>query len=97
MGITIGDTITLHSGLTANNSYGSFGKSELIIEKVGSDYLVTCKGRIWANQTARNNNKSQIFSKNVSITINSSQLSGNFYSLLYTQWKSNYSSVSDVL
>ena len=97
MGITIGDTLTLHSGLTATNTYGSFGLSEITIEKNGSSYFVTGKGRIWVNESAKNSSKPPITGMNVSVTINESQLSGNLYSILYTQWKTNYTSVSDVL
>lgn len=97
MGITIGDTITLACGLTNSNSYGSFGKSEIRIEKQDSNYLVSCRGLIWATESLRSQSKAHIGTQAVSITINSSQLTSNLYSLLYTEWKTNYSSVSDVL
>ena len=34
MGIIIGDTITLINGLSAQNTYGSFGDSILTLEKI---------------------------------------------------------------
>ena len=108
MGIIIGDTLTLDNGLTANNTYGSFGEGQLIVEKnrvvtvdenndetATYDYRVSCKGSIWANKQYRDDTRERIHAQNISVTISSSELDGNLYVLLYTNWKSKYTTVSD--
>lgn len=108
MGIIIGDTITLHNGLTANNTYGSFGEGQLLVEKnkvvtvdennhetVKLDYKVSCKGSLWINKQYRDNSRERLHAENISITIPSSELNRNLYGLLYTNWKSKYTTVSD--
>jgi len=97
MGITIGDTITLKSSLTNTNSYGSFGDSDIFIEKNGSNYIIRGQGKIWASKTARDDNKLCIDAVNIQISIPESSLSNNLYSLLYTEWKTSYTTVSNIL
>ena len=83
MGIIIGDTISLVNGLSAQNTYGSFGDSQLIIEKVPEliddgnnitssstpSYLLSCKGAIWTSQDYRNSLKTKIDAVNISMVI----------------------------
>lgn len=108
MGIIIGDTITLDNGLTANNTYGSFGESQLTLEKievVTSDesnneiityeYNLMCKGIIWSSKQFRDNSRTRINAVNISMRLQSSQLNSNLYTLLYNSWKSQYTTVSD--
>ena len=108
MGIIIEDTITLDNGLTANNTYGSFGESELTLKKnevitldessnetTTYEYQVTCKGIIWSSKQFRDNSRTRIHAENVSIKLQSSQLNSNLYALLYNSWKTKYTTVSD--
>ena len=108
MGIIIEDTITLDNGLTANNTYGSFGESELTLKKnevitldesnnetTTYEYKVACKGIIWSSKQFRDNTRTRIHAENVSITLQSSQLNSNLYALLYNSWKTKYTTVSD--
>ena len=114
MGIIIGDTITLDNGLSAQNTYGSFGESVLTVEKnlypventtneegetidqnTTSDFRVTCKGNIWTTKQYRDNSNPRIHAVNISINVQSSDLNSNLYGLLYSSWKSKYTTVSD--
>ena len=108
MGIIIGDTINLDNGLSAQNTYGSFGESQLTVEKnqdmrneennnesITNEYRVFCKGSIWASKEYRDNSRVRIHAENINIRISSSELNGNLYGLLYNKWKSKYTTVSD--
>ena len=108
MGIIIEDTITLDNGLTANNTYGSFGESELTLKKnevitldesnnetTTYEYIVMCKGIIWSSKQYRDNSRTRLHAVNISITLNPSQLNSNLYTLLYNSWKTQYTTVSD--
>ena len=108
MGIIIGDTITLINGLSAQNTYGSFGDSILTLEKIeeitvdennvetpSNIYTLSCKGSIWTTQDYRTASKPKIDSISIHLKLNSTQLNSNLYSLLYTQWKTLYTTVND--
>lgn len=114
MGIIIGDTITLDNGLSAQNTYGSFGDSVLTVEKIITptetgvneedennnetptvDFRVNCKGNIWTTKQYRDSSRGRIHAVNVTITVQSSDLNSNLYGLLYSNWKSQYTTVSD--
>ena len=97
MGITIADTLTLDSGLTVANAYGAISENSITIRKNDTNsFIIRSVGQIWINQNSKNN-KESIQKVNIEKYINISEISSNLYSLLYTQWKTQYSSVSDVL
>ena len=112
MGILIENTITLDNGLTCANTYGSLGTSHIIIEKVeeiiGSDgigepikqytgnYSVTCIGSIWSTKEMRDSSSIRLMNIPIHLEITESQLTGNMYSILYSNWKSKYTNVKDV-
>jgi hypothetical protein len=93
MGIIIGDSIQ-----SVSNSYCSIANSHVQIYK-NPDGTFVCNGigTIWTNQSARNSNNTPISSVGVVITINSSELTSNLYSKLYTQLKTNFSSTTDAI
>ena len=108
MGLIIGDTISLDNGLTAQNTYGSFGDSILKLEKskvssfneentevIKYEYILSCKGYIWSSKEYRDALKPQIKGENIRITIQPSQLDSNLYGILYSNWGSKYTVVSD--
>lgn len=108
MGIIIGDTINLTNGLSASNTYGSFGDSILTVEKIEEttldenqnenttySYRISCKGSIWTSIEYRNQKKPKIHLESIDISVETSQLNSNLYGILYTNWKNKYTSVSD--
>lgn len=104
MGILIQDTISLDNGLSANNTYGSFGDSTLSVEKITLDpeidnhnrnFRVTCRGSIWTSKEYRDTLKPRIKTVSIRVDIEESQLGSNLYQILYTNWKSMYTNVSD--
>jgi len=104
MGIIIGDTITLDNGLSANNTYGSFGDSELIVQKIETDpestdqndsFRVSCRGSIWTTKEYRDSSKPKIHSVYVSVNIGEEHLNSNLYGILYTNWKNTYTNITD--
>jgi hypothetical protein len=108
MGIIIGDTITLDNGLTAQSTYGSFGDSILTLEKsristldenntevITYEYRLSCKGSIWSSKEYRDALKPKLHAENISIVVQPSQLNSNLYTILYTNWKSKYTTVTD--
>ena len=112
MGITIGDTITLSSGIEISNTYASFSSSDGMPRSV-SCYKTTSGGNtvfqtngtafIYKDQSAKEAGKSFLDSVNVSKNLTVSELgtisapsNKNLYGYLYDQLKSNYSSTTDV-
>ena len=68
---------------------------ETINQNTTSDFRVTCKGNIWTTKQYRDISSPRIHAVNVSITVQSSDLNSNLYALLYANWKSKYTTVSD--
>jgi hypothetical protein len=125
MGIIIGDTIELESGLTAQNTYGCIGNDSVIVNKLRTPiysetvdevtdengtitvspqtitgytetYQLSGRGVIWVNKEKRTNNSRHLKYENINITYTDSTfLSSNIYTLLYTKWKENFTTVTD--
>lgn len=59
-------------------------------------YILRGRGVIWTNKELRNKLKPKIKHENITITYeDDSFLSQNIYTLLYNQWKKNYTTVTD--
>ena len=81
MGVTINDTILLDNGLSTNTGYGSFFRSNIVIEKEATigdpmdvnnnqytetgNIIITSNGHIWSSKDYRDTNKSIIRVDNV--------------------------------
>jgi hypothetical protein len=109
MGIIIGDTLTLHNGLTVSNTYGSLHNSSIQIEKSNrhhdlseeeesSDKItINAHGSIWVNKTYREKLSSPTVSSHriiIQTTIGELK-STDIYTILYDEWKKTYEMVSD--
>ena len=72
MGFIIGDTITLSNGLTVQNSYASFGLTEVSVRKDesnNSQYTLEGHYQVWVDKTNRTNDKTIIDAGNIRKTI----------------------------
>ena len=62
------------------------------------NYILRGRGVIWATKELRNTLKPKLKHENISITYDDdSFLSQNIYTLLYNQWKTNFTTVTDDL
>jgi len=110
MGIIIGDTLTLHNGLTVSNAYGSLHNSSIQIEKSNrhhpelseeeesSDKItIEANGSIWVNKTYREKSYSPTVTSHIIIiqTTIGELKSSDIYTILYDEWKKTYETVSD--
>jgi hypothetical protein len=99
MGFTINDDITLDTTQTVTGSYAAIADSDIRIMRRsdGSDYTITCSGRVWATQDARNAGAPIIKRDNIRITgVQDAELSESLYVKVYTAWKALYTSTTDV-
>ena len=99
MGITIVDTITLTNGLSASNTYASFYDQLITINQTGNNddtYNLRGEAKIWINQTYRTNGSPHIEKVIVYCSNVAAVDMTNPYTLLYTQFKSHYTSTFDV-
>ena len=125
MGIIIGDTIELESGLTAQNTYGCIGNGSVVVNKIRTPiysetvdevtdengtitvspqtitgytetYQLSGRGVIWVNKEKRTSNSRNLKYEDLNITYTDSTfLSSNLFTLLYTKWKENFTTVTD--
>tara|TARA_B100000767_G_C19634115_1_gene479614 strand:+ start:271 stop:639 length:369 start_codon:yes stop_codon:yes gene_type:complete len=120
MGIIIGDTIDLESGLTAQNTYGCIGNESVILNKIRtpiysdtlddenetieeqsitgytSTYQLSGRAVIWVNKEKRTTGSKHLIYEDIIIHYTDSTfLSSNLYTLLYTKWKENFTTVTD--
>ena len=125
MGIIIGDTIELESGLTAQNTYGCIGNESVVVNKIRipiysetvdevtdenglitvspqtitgytETYQLSGRGVIWVNKEKRTSNSRNLKYEDLNITYTDSTfLSSNLFTLLYTKWKENFTTVTD--
>lgn len=59
-------------------------------------YQLSGRGVIWVNKEKRTNNSANIKYENINIDYNDSTfLSSNLYTLLYSKWKDNFTTVTD--
>ena len=62
------------------------------------NYILRGRGVIWATKELRNQLKPKLKHENIAITYDDDTfLSQNVYSLLYNQWKTNFTTVTDDL
>ena len=108
MGFIINDNITINNGLSITNAYAAIGHNTIKLRKLSepginpteSDpvYSLFGLGFIWSNKEYRNmGGKSKVDRYLINIDLTSSQLGSNLYELLYNEWKSIYTSVTDDL
>lgn len=109
MGIMIGDRIQLPNGLGAENTYGSFGPSEIHIEKVENDendndndnglkqYRIYGRAMIWSSEQYRIEGRPPIDMVSIQVVLPESSLNNNIYYLLYSEWKSKYTNTTDLI
>ena len=125
MGIIIGDTIELESGLTVQNTYGCIGNESVVVNKIRTPiysetvdevtdengtitvspqtitgytdtYQLSGRGVIWVNKEKRTSNSRNLKYEGLNITYTDSTfLSSNLFTLLYTKWKENFTTVTD--
>jgi hypothetical protein len=96
MGVTLNETITLPSGLTATNAYASIGENNIKVEKrvmTGTvnepnttKYIIECRFTMWVSQELRASGSREIGGLNVSIE-SDTPFTGNLYDLLYNKLK----------
>ena len=66
---------------------------------INSDQItITCRGNIWASKALRDSSAPVVDSIRFSCNTTTSELStSNLYTIIYNQWKTKYTTVSDAL
>ncbi len=97
MGITINDTLDLSIGTQITGAYASFGEATITLQKIDDDsYQLRGKARLWFDEPHRRGARPEFQGETILLTLDSNQLDGNIYDLLYTSLKRLYSSTTDV-
>lgn len=97
MGIVIGDTITLPSGLTATGAYAGFSANLIVIQPVdsassptGKMYNVQAPYNIWLNNDARKANKDPLMIQQLNFQMGPEALTQGVYQIMYSQMCAQY-------
>ena len=89
MGLTVRSVIQLDNGIELTDAYWSFGKSAISVRKIASEegeapeYEVRSIARLYISIDAREDGRDHIFSKSVSIRVDSTDINENAYGILY--------------
>ena len=96
MGIIIQDDIKFDTGVNKTDCYCSFGQSKIILQKGASGYELSGMAIVWVSEAEKTAAAHCLSSHPIQLTITNAQLTGNVYTLLYNELKSQYSSTTDV-
>lgn len=96
-GCIASDTVNIRKEVsTVTTQEVSEEGGETINETTTTRYILSGRGVIWATKEMRNDRSPKLKYDNLEISYDdTSFLSNNVYTLLYTKWKENFTSVTD--
>ena len=102
MGIIIGDTITLPSGLTVQNAYAGFSSNLVTVtpttdpsSPTGKSYVVQAPYNIWVSDEARQAGRDPLMVKQLQFKMGAESLNAGVYTVLYTQMCKAYTNFTN--
>ena len=104
MGIIIHDTLTLHNGLQATDTYASLSKQVINIQNstqysnsntYTSVWKTSSLYNIWVNKDYASNNSPYLQQETVTVDLSNQQLQESIFQTLYNAIKSKYNSTTD--